>query len=125
MVDLETGKNLPLNESGELLISTELVMNGYLNLDPSAAFEGGWLRTGDIVRFDDDFCLYVVDRVKELIEYHGQHVEPAFLERVLDGHPAVDEVVVVGVIHEKDGQYPVACVMLRKGFVVEEEELRR
>lgn len=90
-------------------------MNGYHNnLDAvrDAYDPDGWLRTGDIVYYDDNQCFYVVDRIKEMLKYRSWHVAPAVLEHVLAGHAAVKMAVVIGVPHEEDGDHPMAVVVL-------------
>lgn len=70
MVDPETEENLGFNEKGELRLKTECEMNGYYKMDSSDAWDAdGWLKTGDIVYYDEDFCFYVVDRIKEMLKF--------------------------------------------------------
>lgn len=58
-------------------------MNGYYNRDSSESFDSdGWLRTGDIVYFDEDLCFYVVDRIKQMLKYKSWHVSPVMVENV-------------------------------------------
>jgi acyl-CoA synthetase (AMP-forming)/AMP-acid ligase II len=91
-------------------------MWGYLG-NPAATVltvdADGWLRTGDIVRADDEGWFFVVDRVKELIKYKGCQVAPAELEAVLLTHPAVADAAVVGSPDEEAGEVPKAFVVLR------------
>ncbi len=73
-------------------------MSGYLGRPRATAAtidDDGWLHTGDLVRFDDDGNLFIVDRLKELIKYNGFQVAPAELEALLLTHPAVQDVAVV------------------------------
>lgn len=102
-------------------------MNGYHNMDSSTAYDGeGWLKTGDVAYFDEDFCFYVVDRIKEMLKYRSWHVVPALIEGILLTHPAVSAAVVVGIPDEEDGEHPMACVILKPGVGgVSEEELRK
>lgn len=124
---METGKNVGFNQPGELRLHSEYLMKGYHNLNSTSAYdEEGWLKTGDIVYYDRDFCFYVLDRIKEVIKYRIWHVAPAFLERILNSHPAVDASVVVGIPNEKDGEHPLACVMLKQNTgVIDEIEIRK
>lgn len=126
MVDIETGKNLSFNQPGELRVKSKYLMNGYHNMDASSTYdEEGWLKTGDIVYYDEDFCFFVIDRIKEVIKYRSWHVPPAFIEKVLNSHPAIAASVVVGIPHETDVEHPLACVILNKDAVgqVEEKEI--
>lgn len=87
-------------------------MNGYHNKDSSEAFKDGWLKTGDIVYYDTDYCFYVVDRIKEMLKYKSWHIAPAMLENIINSHPAVKFSVVIGIPHEEDGDHPMAVVVL-------------
>lgn len=93
-------------------------MSGYYNLENSDQFEEeGWLKTGDMVFYDEDLCFFIVDRIKELIIFQGWHIPPAFLEEELLTHPAVKRAVVIGIPHERDGEHPMALVVLKDNFV--------
>ena len=111
LVDPATGADA---NPGELWVRGPQVMAGYLD-DPAATaatiVEDGWLRTGDIVRVDDDGIWWVVDRLKELIKYKGYQVAPAELEAVLLTHPSVLDAAVVGVPHAEGGEAPKAFVV--------------
>lgn len=88
-------------------------MNGYYNRDSSIIWDkNGWYKTGDIVYYDDEFCFYIVDRIREMLKYHDWHVEPAALEEIVKCHPAITTAVVIGVPHEVDGDHPMAVVTL-------------
>lgn len=81
----------------------------------------GWLRTGDIVYYDDDRCFFVVDRLKEVLKFRSHHVPPATIELVLKSHPDIEHAVVVGVPHEVDGDHPAAVVVVRNNKITAEE----
>ena len=116
VVDPGNGERVGAEETGELWIRGPQVMRGYLG-DEVATLEtidaDGWLRTGDLVRFDDDGNLFVVDRLKELIKVRGYHVAPAQLEAELAAHPAVVDAAVVPRPDKESGEVPVAYVSLR------------
>jgi acyl-CoA synthetase (AMP-forming)/AMP-acid ligase II len=118
IVDVATGAELGPNQAGELWIRGPQVMKGYLN-GPAATAEAldlqGWLRTGDLVRVDDDGYFYVVDRLKELIKYRGYQVAPAELEALLVSHPAVADAAVIPSPDEEAGEVPKAFVVRRAG----------
>jgi fatty-acyl-CoA synthase len=104
-------------ESGEICTRGPLVMNGYKDLpaETAAALAGDWLHTGDVGRFDDDGFLYIVDRTKDMVITGGFNVFPREVEDVLTTHPAVGQVMVIGVPDEKWGEAVKAVVVLQAG----------
>jgi fatty-acyl-CoA synthase len=114
-------------EHGEILVRGANVMRGYWGRPEAteAALADGWLRTGDVGTMDDEGFLYVVDRIKDLYVSCGENVYPAEVERVLDEHPAVAEVVVVARADEQAGQVGVAFVVPAAGARPDGEELLR
>lgn len=125
IVDVETEEALGPNQEGELRIKSKFLMNGYYNMDSTSAFDDeGYLKTGDLVYFDEEFCFYVVDRIKELLKYRGWHVAPQMIEKVLVKHEAVSAAVVIGVPDEEDGEHPMAYVILKGSCNLMEEDLR-
>jgi acyl-CoA synthetase (AMP-forming)/AMP-acid ligase II len=115
VVDVETGADLPAKADGEVLVRGPQVMRGYLG-NPQATADaldpGGWLHTGDIGHLDADGCLFVVDRLKELIKVRGLQVAPAELEALLLAHPSVADAAVVGLPDAHGGEIPCAYVVL-------------
>ncbi len=102
------GEDVAQGEVGELLLSGPQVMERYWD-DPAAtkgAFLDGWLRTGDLVRQDEDGYFYVVDRAKDMLISGGVNIYPAEIERVLAGYPGIIELVVVAAPDEKWGEVP-------------------
>ncbi|XP_063930873.1 uncharacterized protein LOC135142984 [Zophobas morio] len=125
VVDTATGKTVGFKQRGELRIKSKFIMNGYYNRDSSDTFDlDGWLKTGDIVYYDEDFCFYVIDRIKEAFKYQGWFIAPALLENELLNHPAVKIAVVVGIPRD-DGHHPMGLVVLNDGFRVSEEEIEK
>jgi acyl-CoA synthetase (AMP-forming)/AMP-acid ligase II len=118
LVDVETGEAAAPGAPGELWLRGPQIMRGYLNRpeDTAAAIDAeGWLRTGDIARVDEEGCVFVVDRLKELIKVKGMQVAPAELEALLLTHPAVADAAVIPIPDEKAGERPKAFVVLRSG----------
>ncbi|KAK7262028.1 hypothetical protein RIF29_28356 [Crotalaria pallida] len=117
IIDPETGKSLPRNESGEICIRGDQIMKGYVN-DREATErtidKEGWLHTGDIGYIDEDDELFIVDRLKELIKYKGFQVAPAELEALLLSHPKISDAAVVPMKDEAAGEVPVAFVVRLK-----------
>ena len=125
--DIETGDELGIGEEGELRIRNPQVMKGYLNnpeATEAAVDADGWVRTGDVVRFDTDGYMYVVDRVKEIIKYKGFQVAPAELEALIVTHPAVADVAVIGVPDVEAGELPKAFIVLEEGWGATTEEIQ-
>jgi len=123
VIDCRSGADVGRGHLGELLVRAPGAMWGYLG-NPAATVltidADGWLRTGDIVRADDEGWFFVVDRVKELIKYKGYQVAPAELEALLLTHPAVADAAVVGSPDEDAGEVPKAFVVLRSPASEEE-----
>ncbi|RCH65100.1 long-chain fatty acid--CoA ligase [Streptomyces sp. SDr-06] len=116
IVDLE-GNEVPFGEQGEIVVSGPQVVPGYWRRPEATAetFPGGELRTGDIGFMDRDGWLYVVDRMKDMINASGFKVWPREVEDVLYTHPAVREAAVVGIPDAYRGESVKAYVSLRPG----------
>ena len=91
-------------------------MPGYYNRpeETERTLRDGWLYTGDLGYVDDDGFLYLVDRKKDMIDSGGVKVYPKDIEEIAARHPAVLEVAVFGIPHDKWGETPVAAVVLRE-----------
>lgn len=122
----EAGHPLPAGVPGEIAIRGANVMGGYGD-DPqanAAAFVGGWLRTGDYGQLDQDGYLYVVGRVKEIINRGGSKVSPAEVDEALAEHPQLAEVATFAVPHGSLGEDVAVAVVPRPGCVVSEHDVR-
>jgi long-chain acyl-CoA synthetase len=122
----EDGAGLPPGAAGEIWVRGPQVVAGYWNnpAATAAAFSNGWFRTGDIGAVDDAGYLTVLDRVKDVIIRGGENVYPAEVEAVLQEHPAVDEVAVVGLPDRDLGEVVAAVVVPAAGAAVTGDELR-
>jgi long-chain acyl-CoA synthetase len=122
----EHGASCATGEIGEIVGRGPITMAGYLDRpDLSAqALRDGWLYTGDLGYVDDEGFLYLVDRKKDMIDSGGVKVYPKDIEEIAAQHPAVREVAVFGVPHDKWGETPVAAVVLRRENAATAEELR-
>jgi long-chain acyl-CoA synthetase len=121
----ERDREVPDGTLGELVIRGPNVMKGYLG-KPAETVEtlrGGWLHSGDIGYRDADGYLYVVDRVKDMINVAGFKVYPREVEEVLFAHPAVREAAVLGQPDPVKGEVVRACVVLREGGTAAAGEL--
>jgi len=126
-VALLDSNNQPVKdgEPGEICVRGPLVMNGYRD-NPALtaeAFAGGWLHSGDVAVRDADGFLRIVDRTKDMIVTGGFNVYPREVEDILAEHPAISQVAVIGVPHEKWGEAVTALVVLREGQQVDAQEL--
>jgi long-chain acyl-CoA synthetase len=127
IVDAEdSSKELPPFGVGEIAMKAPQLMSGYWNAPEEAAemLRDGWLYTGDLGYVDDDSFLFIVDRKKDLIKVSGFQVWPREIEEVIATHPAVAEVGVAGVPHERKGEAIVAWVVLREGETATVDEIR-
>ncbi|MFB7745552.1 class I adenylate-forming enzyme family protein [Streptomyces sp. NPDC056132] len=124
IVDLE-GNDVPFGEQGEIVVRGPQVVPGYWRRPEATAeaFPGGELRTGDIGFMDRDGWLYVVDRMKDMINASGFKVWPREVEDVLYTHPAVREAAVVGIPDAYRGESVKAYVSLRPGAEADPAEL--
>ncbi len=118
ILDEQTGKPLPVGETGEIAIKGPNIMRGYWNQPGETAdiFVNGWMRTGDIGKMDEDGYFYVVDRAKNMIKASGFNIFPREVEEVLFRHPAVQEAAVVGVPHEYRVETVAAVIVLKPGY---------
>lgn len=126
IVDPASNTELPHGEIGEIWVRTPMLMKGYWRNEAAtrkAFAEDGWFRTGDAGYINDEGYIFLVDRFKDMIISGGENIYPAEIENLLNGHPAVAEVGVIGIGHERWGETPLAVVVLRDGTSVTEEEL--
>ncbi len=119
------GEDLPAGEVGEIVGNGPLLSPGYYGNPELTAqtFKEGWLYTGDLGYQDDKGFLYLVDRQKDLIISGGVNVYPSDIEEVMVTHPAIQEVAVIGVAHERWGETPIAVVVLKEEAQGDQEPL--
>ena len=126
IVDIETGeKEMPVGETGELVVKGPQVMKGYWNKpdETAHALRGGWLHTGDIARMDEEGYFFIVDRIKDMIKTVGENVYPREVEEVLFTHPKVKDVVVVGLPDGFKGEKIKAYIVLKEGVTADSTEI--
>lgn len=118
-------QDMPLGEMGEIVHRSPQTMIGYWDKPEQTeeAFEGGWFHSGDMGYFDQDGFLFVVDRVKDIINTGGVVVSSREVEECLFTHPAVSEVAVIALPDERWIEAVTAVVCLKDGFSASEEEL--
>jgi long-chain acyl-CoA synthetase len=110
-------KVLAVGETGEIRIRGPNVTKGYWNKpdETAAAFVGDRFLTGDIGYMDEDGYFYLVDRKKDMIISGGFNVYPQMIEQAIYTHPAVHEVIVIGIPDEYRGEAAKAFITLREG----------
>ncbi len=126
IVDLEEGKtDVPVGQSGELLVRGPQVMKGYWNNPQETArtLKDGWLFTGDIARMDEDGYFYIVDRKKDMVISGGHNVYPREIDEVLYSHPKIKEACAIGIPHPSRGEQVKVFVVPAKDESVSAEEL--
>jgi len=118
-------QELPPGQWGEICIKGPGVMRGYWNKpdETRQALRTGWLHSGDIGMLDDEGYVFIVDRVKDMINVSGFKVWPAEVEQFLYKHPAIQEVAVYGISHPEKGEMVVAAIVLREGARATADEI--
>jgi fatty-acyl-CoA synthase len=121
----EPGNDTATGEPGEVWIRGPAVMQGYWENEQATreAFCDGWFRSGDVGVVDEDGCLHIIDRIKDIIIVAGSNVYPSDLEAVLESSPDVQEAAVVGRPDDELGEVPVACIALMPGRTLAEADV--
>ena len=122
----DQGREVPGGEMGELRVRGDAVSVKYWNQPEATAemYVDGWFRMGDLATRDKDDFITIVDRKNDMIISGGLNVYPREVEDVISAHPAVNEVVVIGVPDEKWGEAVKACVSVRSGASLTLQELQ-
>ncbi|MGD7044173.1 long-chain-fatty-acid--CoA ligase [Jeotgalibacillus proteolyticus] len=125
IISMETGEPLPPGEIGEIIVKGPQVMKGYWNQpeETAAILKDGWLYTGDLGYMDEAGYFYIVDRKKDMIIAGGFNIYPREIEEVMYEHPAIQEVVTVGVPDAYRGETVKIFVVLKQGQEATEKEL--
>ncbi len=117
----ESGKELPWDgvAFGELQIRGPWIVKAYYR-DPRSAecFQDGWFRTGDVSTIDPEGYLQLVDRTKDVVKSGGEWISSVELENAIMMHPGVLEAAVVGIVHPKWQERPLACVVPKPGITL-------
>ncbi|MEQ8509676.1 MAG: long-chain fatty acid--CoA ligase [Rhodospirillaceae bacterium] len=115
-----------IGERGEVCIRGPQVMKGYWENpeETEKVFHKGAFRTGDVGYIDKDGYVFLVDRLKDIIIAGGYKIYPRIVEEAIHEHPAVAEVIVIGVDDKYRGQAPKAFIRLKEGETVTEAELK-
>jgi long-chain acyl-CoA synthetase len=117
------GAEVDEEDPGRIFVRGANLFSGYWPDGDGGPGEDGWFGTGDIAFADDDGDLHLVGRSTDLVIVNGFNVYPAEVEAVLAAHPAVADVAVVGVRHERTGEAVQAWVVPRPGSDLDADEL--
>lgn len=124
IVSIADGKTiLPIHEPGELLIKGPQVMKGYWNMpdETENALKDGWLYTVDVAYMDEDGYFFIVSRKKEVIIAGGYNIYPREVEKVIFNHPAVREVVAIGIPHSYRGETVKVFIVAKDGYEINQD----
>jgi long-chain acyl-CoA synthetase len=121
----DNGNMLSTGEVGEICARGPQVMSGYWEKDNAGVFfPGGWFRTGDIGRMDEEGFFKIVDRKKDMIKVSGFNVFPNEIENLIAEHPKVLEVAAIGVPDAKSGEV-IKVFIVKKDESLNDDELRK
>ena len=127
IIDPGTGDTVERGKDGELCTRGYSVMLGYWNDRERTADSidsQGWMHSGDLATMDAEGYVNIVGRIKDMIIRGGENIYPREIEEYLYGHPAIEDVQVIGVPDVKYGEQVMAWVRLREGAAATEEEIK-
>ncbi|GEM_PF-2272356 len=122
----ERRRPVPPGTEGRILVGGPFVFAGYVapdSIDEDILGDDGLFDTGDLGLIDDEGCLHITGRVKNVIRRGAETVPASLLEDVIAAHPDVINAVVVGRPHPRLGEVPVACIQLRPGRSLSDRDL--
>lgn len=122
----EDGRVLPPGEAGELWLKGPHIVKGYFGAPKKTAeaIRDGWLKTGDVARIDAEGLVYILDRLKDMINRGGEKIYGLEVENVLFAIPGVAEAAVIGIPHPVFGEVPAAYVVPAQGAALVPEAIR-
>lgn len=122
----DRGSNVAPGQIGELLVRGNGVMKEYYKNPAKTAetIRQGWLYTGDLARTDDEGFIHLVDRKKDVVISGGENIYPVEVEEVLQSHPKIYDVAVIGVPDERLGEVTAAVIDPKPGEKLTEEEVK-
>ncbi len=127
IVDPETGEDLPDGVDGEFVARGYNIMKGYYKMPEATAAaidKDGWLHTGDLARRDSNGYYKITGRIKDMIIRGGENIYPKEIEDFIYTHPKVSDVQVIGVPDKQYGEEIMACVILKEGESMTEDEMK-
>lgn len=123
----DDGNTSPKGESGEVWLRGPMIMKGYLNLAKETAdalTADGYFKTGDLGVVDDEGYLHITGRKKDLIIVAGEKAAPREIEEIINQHPSVAQVAVVGKKDPSRGEVVVAFLVAKEGQMIKAEEIK-
>ena len=127
IVDPETGEECPPNVNGEFLARGYNIMKGYYKMPKETAEaidKDGWLHTGDLACKTEDGYYKITGRLKDMIIRGGENIYPKEIEEFIYTNPKVSDVQVIGVPDENYGEEIMACIILKEGENMTEQEMK-
>ena len=127
IVDPETGEDCPDNVTGEFVARGYNIMKGYYKMPlatANAIDKDGWLHTGDLACRTPEGNYRITGRLKDMIIRGGENIYPKEIEEFIYTHPKVKDVQVIGVPDEQYGEEIMACIILKEGETMTEEEMK-
>lgn len=123
----EKGEDVAPGEVGELIVKGNGVMKEYYRNPEKTAetLKDGWIYTGDMAKADDEGYLYLVDRKKDVIIYGGENIYPVEIEDLLQHHPKIHDVGVIGIPDERLGEVVAAVIQVNMGESLTKEEVEK
>lgn len=121
----DEGNDVQPGEIGEIIVRGDCFMEGYWKLpeETEQVLKDGWIYTGDLATIDEDGYIFITDRKGFKIISGGENIYPREVEDIIYQHPAVREVAVVGVPHQRWGQAVKAVVLLHEGATATKDEI--
>ena len=123
----QNDNDVPAGGVGEIIVKGMGVMKEYYRNPEMTAVTmlGGWLHTGDLGRVDEEGFFYLVDRKKDLVISGGENIFPVEVEEVIQRHPKVRDVAVIGTPDARLGETVTAVIEPVAGEILTEEEMKR
>lgn len=121
----ENGNEVPRGQIGEVWVKGPAVIKGFWRNpeETASTIVGGWFKTGDLGKMDEDRYLYIVDRKKDMIISGGENIYAKEIDDVLHSHPAVLEAAAIGVPDKNWGEAVKAVIVLKPGMNPTEDEI--
>lgn len=124
IVHPKTGKELKCNQQGEICVKSSSMFKEFLNLNSSNLFDSdGFYKTGDLGYYDEDNCVYILGRLKEIFKFQEWHIVPAMLEHILLEHPDIIDAGVFGVSAGPDGEQAAACIVVKPDSKISKSDI--